>query len=541
MMTQTTVRYPFAKQKFVFVDASVPDVDTLTRNIKSGVNIYVLEAMQDGVQQITQILQESVSQISEMESFTEYALSVYSGIEIHIVAHGAPGALYLGNAELSLDSLDAYLEDLKTWVSVGSEPQLFIYACNVAAGDAGAELMTQLSHVTGATIYASTQKIGSVDRGGTWSLDVVVQADTPSSMLMASRDVDFDPYPFSADARASYAGILMPSPILDLDATDSATVVVSDDFDSASDLGGTGWSEGWDRSNNTKVLFSGGALQVRDPDRNGQASRKVDLSGISNPTISLDYATSNLDAGSDEFIFEYSSDDGITWNTLETFDGNSSGSRTYNLPSGQGSADTIFRVGFTGGSGNNAEYFTIDNLSISGIPFDTSVSYVWDDPAVAIASNNVSITDISAVTSATITLANAEAEDVLAINGALPSDISASSYDPNSGIITLTNTGTATVSDFETAIAQITFSSTSLEAADRIIELSVTDGSNISNTAISTIEVDLPDPPQIDLSSSMPLTFSSDPTLEAGSQLQVREKRSVILMWEQQTAAMLLI
>ncbi|NMG61257.1 DUF4347 domain-containing protein, partial [Geitlerinema sp. P-1104] len=47
-----------------------------------------------------------------------------------------------------------------------------LYGCQVAAGDAGAEFVERLHHLTGATISASTRVVGQADLGGTWNLDV---------------------------------------------------------------------------------------------------------------------------------------------------------------------------------------------------------------------------------------------------------------------------------------------------------------------------------------------------------------------------------
>ena len=83
----------------------------------------VLDATQDGIEQIAQVLAG--------DRFRE----------IHIFSHGTPGCLYLGNAQLSLETLDRYTRLLQTeFASISS---LFLYGCNVAAGDAGAELIAK--------------------------------------------------------------------------------------------------------------------------------------------------------------------------------------------------------------------------------------------------------------------------------------------------------------------------------------------------------------------------------------------------------------
>ncbi|MDH2357337.1 Ig-like domain-containing protein, partial [Bradyrhizobium sp. SSUT112] len=112
--------------------------------------------------------------------------------------------------------------------------------------------------------------------------------------------------------------------------------------------------------------------------------------------------------------------------------------------------------------------------------------------AVAIADSDVSITDLdnSAMQSATVTLTNAKAGDVLAINGGLPSGIVANIDTSVSGVITVTLTGSASLASYQTALHQVIFStSANPDTSDRNITVVVNDGSANSNTAISTIHV----------------------------------------------------
>ncbi len=142
----------------VFVDPTIEDYHSFVRGIKSGAEPFLLHQQEDGVKQITQVL------------------SRYNNVEsIHIVSHGASGTLYLGNNELSLDTLKNYAWELQTWfdsVSDGVTPALVLYGCNVAAGDAGAEFLEKLHQITKATIYASSTPVGNSAKGGNWILDV---------------------------------------------------------------------------------------------------------------------------------------------------------------------------------------------------------------------------------------------------------------------------------------------------------------------------------------------------------------------------------
>ena len=72
------------------------------------------------------------------------------------------------------------------------------------------------------------------------------------------------------------------------------------------------------------------------------------------------------------------------------------------------------------------------------------------------------IRDSANIESATITLTNRPDGDTvesLSVNGGLPTGITASSYNSSTGVITLT--GSATLAEYQTAIAQIQYNNTS--------------------------------------------------------------------------------
>ena len=141
-----------ASTKFlVFIDPAVDDYQSLVKGVVANTEVIVLDSQRDGVEQITEALRDRPTPES-----------------IHIVSHGSPGALYLGNSQLNLRNLAHYADDLAGWAA----PQLLLYGCNVAAGDAGSEFIETLSTLTGAAIAASTSPIGNAALGGNWQLDV---------------------------------------------------------------------------------------------------------------------------------------------------------------------------------------------------------------------------------------------------------------------------------------------------------------------------------------------------------------------------------
>jgi Ca2+-binding RTX toxin-like protein len=127
-----------------------------------------------------------------------------------------------------------------------------------------------------------------------------------------------------------------------------------------------------------------------------------------------------------------------------------------------------------------------DSSGAVGSGFQTS--YTEKQAPVRLADVDVSITDADSTVlqGATITLTNAQAGDVLSVLGALPAGITAS---VNGGVITLT--GEASLAAYQAALREIGFSSTSSNPStvDRTVEITVTDGGLLSNTAMTTIEV----------------------------------------------------
>ncbi|MEA5602658.1 DUF4347 domain-containing protein [Nostoc sp. UHCC 0252] len=171
----------------VFIDMAVEDYSNLVNGVLENTQVFTLESTQNGVEQITDILT---------------SCDRSNLINIHIVCHGTPGCLQLGNTNLGLDNLDKYSQQLQQWQQIflasanSDRPyNLFIYGCNVAAGDAGEEFVAKLHQLTGANIAASRQRIGNAELGGNWELEV---RTTEMEVSLA----------FSEATRQAYAGIL---------------------------------------------------------------------------------------------------------------------------------------------------------------------------------------------------------------------------------------------------------------------------------------------------------------------------------------------
>ncbi|AFZ57397.1 DUF4347 domain-containing protein [Anabaena sp. PCC 7938] len=161
-------------QSLVIIDSGLQDSAVLLSGVKEEITAIALNPEKDGIQQITEIL-EQFQRITTL----------------HIVSHGSPGCLYLGNSQLNLDNFNNYAAKLQTWKPVS----ILIYGCNVAAGDAGEEFITKLHQTTGAKIAASTTRTGNAALGGNWKLEKTTE---PMAIQLA----------FEPEVMANYQGVL---------------------------------------------------------------------------------------------------------------------------------------------------------------------------------------------------------------------------------------------------------------------------------------------------------------------------------------------
>jgi hypothetical protein len=164
----------------VFIDAAVPDYQTLIEGLPVNSTYFVLDAQKDGVAQI------------------EQCLAGYSNLDsIQILSHGSQGSLYLGNAVLSNNTLKNYQDQL---ANIGRHLKdtgdILLYGCNVAQGDTGLQFINALAKATGADVAASNDITGSAALGGDWLLETNTGSIEVAGAL-------------SANIQATYAGSLV--------------------------------------------------------------------------------------------------------------------------------------------------------------------------------------------------------------------------------------------------------------------------------------------------------------------------------------------
>jgi len=120
------------RKSYIFIDRQVSDYAQLVAHAKPDSEVILLDSDRDGIVQITDVLKRS-----------------QNVAEVHLVAHGSPDCLYLGNTQFDLASLGHYTDLLKQWRgAIAGCADILLYGCRVAATGMG--LVKALHRLTGA-------------------------------------------------------------------------------------------------------------------------------------------------------------------------------------------------------------------------------------------------------------------------------------------------------------------------------------------------------------------------------------------------------
>ena len=179
--------YTQVRRELVIVDTTTPNYEQLvrdaTRNTDGArqIEVSLIEPDANGVQAIGELL----SGTRELDA-------------IHLVSHGGPGLLQLGNVTLNAENLNQYADQIRSWeAALVDGADLLLYGCDVAANEAGREFVSSLQDLTGADVAASVDPTGAVSRGGDWDLEYALG---PIETQLA----------FSADVQSHWDDTLAP-------------------------------------------------------------------------------------------------------------------------------------------------------------------------------------------------------------------------------------------------------------------------------------------------------------------------------------------
>ncbi|NJK36927.1 MAG: DUF4347 domain-containing protein [Oscillatoriales cyanobacterium SM2_3_0] len=157
-----------------------------------------MDANQDAIAQMTQ------------------AIANYRGIQsLHIISHGRPGQLLLGNTVLTSQNLKGYTPQFYQWqTSLCPGAQILLYGCQLAAGESGKAFVYSLAQLTGTRIAASQTLTGNSALGGNWEFELVTEAPTGKAPIReAPTGISLQKVnrilPFRPEVLAAYPAVLI--------------------------------------------------------------------------------------------------------------------------------------------------------------------------------------------------------------------------------------------------------------------------------------------------------------------------------------------
>ncbi|NER84680.1 MAG: DUF4347 domain-containing protein [Leptolyngbya sp. SIO1D8] len=124
----STVKYPRShgcdrplRDRLVFIDLSIDDSTSLINGVLPDSEVFLLDPSECGITQMTAVLAGRTHIAS-----------------VHIISHGRPGTVQLGNTQVNIDTLDHNQAALRSWRrALRSDAEVLFYGCNVAGGGSG--------------------------------------------------------------------------------------------------------------------------------------------------------------------------------------------------------------------------------------------------------------------------------------------------------------------------------------------------------------------------------------------------------------------
>lgn len=218
-------------REIIIIDSAVEDSEKLLSDLldgrdRAGMQLYLLDAGRDGVEQIAGIL------------------ASHNDIDaVHILSHGRPGEVQLGSTTLSGASLAGYAAQLNDWGSALTDHgDILIYGCDLAADDGGEALVDAIGVMTGADVAASVDRTGNATQGGDWQLEYrsgVIQAAVFESQSFATWQhtlalVAYDGFDYTSGEHLG---------------------------NGAATSGGSGWADDWSDGGSRPLLVTATSLQ----------------------------------------------------------------------------------------------------------------------------------------------------------------------------------------------------------------------------------------------------------------------------------------
>ena len=508
----------------VFIESDVPDVKTLIKDIDASAQIVILDASKDGVDVIASYLK------------------THEGIKnVYIFSHGSDAHLSLGTADLDSVSMQGkYAADLATIkTSLGANSNILVYGCDFAQyadGDSAARLLASL---TGAAVAASTDLTGGTAFGGDFVLEDQIGIVSAPNVLRAVTVKDYqgvlaNPTTIFATSGSGlyHSNIEFLTYANTTLATGGITNGATATYTTAE--GGTVTVTFSNVGNTTNAAtFKPAAFSVYAPSKfyggyNNTSSNSEALYGGYSGSTSFTITFTAIDKNGNSYKPNVAfADSEVTDASGESYMVTTNGGNFQNVEtigaagyglSGVGTqsvtltntgagvplivSDAVTSLNVTVAINGGKEGFALGlvvptlsldaNSSSGAAAGNYQTTYTEKSVAVAIADTDVSAVEpgLGSATSARVVLTNAQAGDVLAANS-LPAGITSSIDTSVAGQITINLSGSASLANYQTAIEDLTFASTSSNPStvDRVLNVTFNDGGQNSNTAVSTVHV----------------------------------------------------
>ncbi|HIK09737.1 MAG TPA: DUF4347 domain-containing protein [Oscillatoriaceae cyanobacterium M33_DOE_052] len=241
------------QRQIVIIDAKISNYQMLAASVEPGTEVVILHPAEDGIEQITTILASGTIQelslppsprlpVSPSGSWGDSATAPltkepekapltkepkkapltkggwgdsatapltkggWGDYSVHIISHGEPGSLQLGNTTLNSQNLSQYTRQLYQWrKALGNSGNLILYGCSVAAGSQGLSFIQQLHRILGSGIAAATTPVGNAALGGSWNLQQIFLPSLEAPLTKGGwGDVHL---PFSPEVLEAYPGL----------------------------------------------------------------------------------------------------------------------------------------------------------------------------------------------------------------------------------------------------------------------------------------------------------------------------------------------
>lgn len=146
------------RREWVFIDASLPNYQTLVDGVDSNAEVRLIQASEDGFN----IIADSLVGQTDIDA-------------IHILGHGSSGEVNLGASSLNVGNINSYQDSLnQIAISLGDSGDVLLYGCNLAVDQNGQDFLQRFARITQADVAASDDATGSQAQGGDWLLEFKV-------------------------------------------------------------------------------------------------------------------------------------------------------------------------------------------------------------------------------------------------------------------------------------------------------------------------------------------------------------------------------